>query len=147
MQLYNLLYIIPAPNTKEDVKKINKNIKEDIKNLKGDILSEENLGNKKLSYPIEKKEKGFYISIDFQLDPSQLNTLKDQLKSSKNVSRKMIVKKSKPKKKKEKKSQQKKIKKTKETKKDVKDEKTKSKEKENDDIKNINDKINDILNS
>ncbi len=103
MQLYNLLYIIPAPNTKEDVKKINKNIKEDIKNLKGDILSEENLGNKKLSYPIEKKEKGFYISIDFQLDPSQLNTLKDQLKSSKNVLRKMIVKKSKPKKKKEKK--------------------------------------------
>jgi len=147
MQLYNLLYIIPAPNTKEDVKKINKNIKEDIKNLKGDILSEENLGNKKLSYPIEKKEKGFYISIDFQLDPSQLNTLKDQLKSSKNVLRKMIVKKSKQKKKKEKKSQQKKIKKTKETKKDVKDEKTKSKEKENDDIKNINDKINDILNS
>src|SRR6056297_1547852 len=56
MQLYDLLYIIPAPNTEKDVEKIVKTIQKNIKELKGEIIKEDNLGNKKLAYPIEKKE-------------------------------------------------------------------------------------------
>src|SRR6056297_725682 len=104
MQLYDLLYIIPAPNTEKDVEKIVKTIQKNIKELKGEIIKEDNLGNKKLAYPIEKKEKGFYISLKFKLDPNQLKTLDEELSSSNNVLRHMIVKFSdKPKKKKKRK--------------------------------------------
>ncbi len=146
MQLYDLLYIIPAPNTKEDVKQINQNIKEKIKNLKGIIVKEKNLGNKKLAYPIEKKDKGFYISIQFKLDRSNLKEIKNQLSSSSNILRHMITKTSESKKQEKKSKEKAQEKNIKEEKREVKEKKKKSK-KEDDNIKNINDKIDDILNN
>ena len=89
--MYELLYIIPAPFTEKDVDGIVKKVNQLIKEIKGEIVKEQNLGNKKLAYPIKQIYKGFYILIKFTMDPSKIKELDKELKLLQEVLRHMIT--------------------------------------------------------
>ena len=89
--MYELLYIIPAPFTEKDVDGIVKKVNQLIKKFKGEIVKEQNLGNKKLAYPIKQIYKGFYILIKFTMDPSKIKELDKELKLLQEVLRHMIT--------------------------------------------------------
>jgi len=65
--------------------------------VKGIIANEGEVGNvdvwgmKKLAYPIQKKEEGYYVVIGFQAAPTLPKELDRRLKISDNVMRHIIV--------------------------------------------------------
>ena len=60
---------------------------------KGKISSENNLGRKKLSYPIEKSLKGVFICLEFDIEPKTLKSIEKELKLNKSIIRYLIIKK------------------------------------------------------
>lgn len=78
--MYDLLYIIPTPYTETDLPAIQKGIVTAIENLGGKIIKEENLGSKKLAYPIKLVRRGFYILVVFEVDKDKLAELNKQFR-------------------------------------------------------------------
>ncbi|MCQ2192441.1 MAG: 30S ribosomal protein S6 [Paludibacteraceae bacterium] len=56
------------------------------------IVNEEAWGLKKLAYPIDNKTTGFYSLIEFDAEPSLINTLTTQFRRDEKVIRFMITK-------------------------------------------------------
>ncbi|MEK7580445.1 MAG: 30S ribosomal protein S6 [Patescibacteria group bacterium] len=73
--MYELLYIIPTPYTETDLPAIQKGVVTAIENLGGRVIKEENLGSKKLAYPIKLVRRGFYIFVVFEIAKDKLAEL------------------------------------------------------------------------
>lgn len=90
MKKYEVMFII-AP-TLEDAQK-----DATVETVKGIIASEgevENVdvwGMRKLAYPIQKKNEGYYVVIDFSADTELPKELDRRLRISDNVIRHMII--------------------------------------------------------
>ncbi|MBL7054108.1 30S ribosomal protein S6 [Patescibacteria group bacterium] len=91
--MYELLYIIPTPFTEKDIEGISKKVNNLIKELKGEINEEKNLGNKKFAYSIKQIYKGFYILVFFNIPKEKLEELNKKLKLITEILRHVIVKK------------------------------------------------------
>lgn len=91
--MYELLYIVPAPFTEKNLPDILKKIKEIIGSLGGQINKEEKLGNGKLAYPIKQVYRGFYLLIDFEIEPQKLEELNLKLKLTPEILRHIITRK------------------------------------------------------
>ena len=90
--MYELLYIVPAPLTEKDLPNISKRIKEIVEKLGGKIIKEENLGNKKLAYPIKQVYRGFYLLLSFEIETEKLKKLDQKLKLMSELLRHLITK-------------------------------------------------------
>ena len=90
--MYELLYLIPAPLTEKDLPNVSKKIKEIVEKLGGKISKEENLGNKKLAYPIKQIYRGFYLLLRFEIDPKNLKELDQKIKLMPEILRHMVTK-------------------------------------------------------
>ncbi|MGC9049035.1 MAG: 30S ribosomal protein S6 [Patescibacteria group bacterium] len=90
--LYELLYIIPPPFTEKDVLNIQKSVDEVIEGAEGKVVSEENLGNRKLAYPIKHIRRGFYILVNFEGEPGNIKKIEKKLKLMSELLRFLIVK-------------------------------------------------------
>jgi len=92
--MYDLLCLFSSKIEKnqleETIKLIKKILSED---LKGEIISEKELGEKKLSYPIKKEKKGFYWRLYFNLSPQKVKSFEEKLKNISEILRFLIVKK------------------------------------------------------
>ena len=90
MKKYEVMFIIDP--TLEDAQK-----DATVKTVKGIIASEgevENVdvwGMRKLAYPIQKKNEGYYVVIDFSADTELPKELDRRLRISDNVIRHMII--------------------------------------------------------
>lgn len=68
-----------------------------VETVKGIIASEGEVGNvdvwgmRKLAYPIQKKNEGYYVVIEFKAQPTLPKELDRRLKISDNVMRHLIV--------------------------------------------------------
>jgi len=89
--MYELLYIVPAPLTEKDLPNVSKKVNKIIKDLGGKIVKEENLGNKKLAYPIKQVYRGFYILVYFETGKEILTELNKVLELDSEILRHMIV--------------------------------------------------------
>lgn len=89
--MYELLYIVPAPYTEKDLEGISQKIKKIISDLEGTITHEENLGSKKLSYPIKTVYRGFYLLIHFEIGAKKTKELNQKLKLTSEILRYMIT--------------------------------------------------------
>jgi len=92
---YELTTIIDSNIPDNEHPEIIKKIKELITKNQGEIGLEENLGRKKLSYPIKKSLKGVFICLEFDIEPGTLKSIEKELKLNKNIIRYLIIKKSK----------------------------------------------------
>lgn len=92
MENYELLYIVSNQYTDEEAQKIKKKINELLK-ANGAILGpEEDLGKKKLAYPIGQTAHGYYFLNEFELeDGSKLAGINNELCLDKEVLRAQIV--------------------------------------------------------
>jgi len=91
MQNYELLYIIPAKYTEEEVEKINKTIKDLIIEKGGEIIHEDSLGLLRLAYPIKQVYQGYYPIIEFSLEEENFKEVDRGLKLMNEVLRYQIV--------------------------------------------------------
>jgi len=90
--MYELLYLIPAPLTEKDLPNVSKKVKEIVEKLGGKISKEENLGTKKLAYPIKQIYRGFYLLLNFEIDPKKLIELDQKLKLIPEILRHLVTK-------------------------------------------------------
>ena len=63
-----------------------------ITNNKGEIISEENWGLRKLAYPIQKKSTGFYYLIEYRSDGKLIQKLETEYRRDERIIRFLTVK-------------------------------------------------------
>lgn len=72
MREYEIMFIFdPA---EERVTSLKDTVKGFITEAGGEIVNEEDMGLRKLSYPIKKRERGFYYLLYCNIDPERVNT-------------------------------------------------------------------------
>ncbi len=91
MKHYELLYIIPGRYTEEEMEGISGKINETVKKHSGEITLTDNLGSKKIAYPIANTQVGNYLVIEFNAEPEKIKELEGELKLTPEVLRCEIV--------------------------------------------------------
>ena len=91
MNNYELLVIISSKLTEEEIPFITDKLFELIKKNEGNIVRDNNLGKKKLSYPIQHQRYGFYVQVDFDLPGNNLRKIEKELKLMNELIRYIVV--------------------------------------------------------
>lgn len=63
---YEMMYIINAVLSDDQIKSVRQRVEKYIKENGGEILETEELGNRRLAYPIRKKRNGHYVNVYFE---------------------------------------------------------------------------------
>ncbi|MFH0854710.1 MAG: 30S ribosomal protein S6 [bacterium] len=91
--IYELLYIIPNKYSEIEAKEIHLKIIELAKKQGLEIINEENLGTKKLAYPIKQSYFGYYLLVHFKFeDADNLLSFNQKLIIMPEVLRSQIIK-------------------------------------------------------
>ncbi|MEK7584076.1 MAG: 30S ribosomal protein S6 [Patescibacteria group bacterium] len=93
MQHYELLYLVTTEIPENELQKIQSEVSGFITQQGGKIAKEEQLGRRKLAYPIKAERYGFYILTEFDLEPEHALALRKTLELHKHISRHMLVEK------------------------------------------------------
>jgi small subunit ribosomal protein S6 len=88
---YELMYIIRPNVAEEELTAANDKIDAIINNLGGEVSEKSPWGKRRLAYPIEKFEDGFYMVENIKLEPSKARDLDEQLRISDDVIRHILV--------------------------------------------------------
>jgi small subunit ribosomal protein S6 len=91
MNQYELMYIISSDIPDSEEPALTNELTEFITKLGGEILNTENLGKKKLAYPIKKVRNAFYILINFKLSTDKLRELEDKVRMTPGIIRHLIL--------------------------------------------------------
>ena len=129
MKSYELTYLIIPSLASTEAEEYHKKIKEDIKKEGGAVGKEQIPAKKTLAYPINKNTEGYLASLDIEIDKEKVSLLKEKLDKEEEILRHLLIEKEAPQKTEERKVSRKK--------KSLKPEKTK--------LKEIDDKIDEIL--
>lgn len=92
MQNYEAMIVLQPHMSQNQIAEFIDKTKKFISDCKGQIISEEVLGRKKLSHEIKKTQDGFYVHIKFKVDPDTIGKLSSHLKLNELTMRSMIVK-------------------------------------------------------
>ena len=66
MAYYETIFILDSLLTPEEIEKTIARVKELIENAGGKILNVDTWGKRRLAYEIQKKQYGYYVSIEFE---------------------------------------------------------------------------------
>ena len=90
--LYELMVIIDPELGEEATTKELEKIKKFIKDLDGEITHEDIWGIKSMAYTIKKQDSGFYVVLNFKIDPEKIKEFKSELALEQSLLRYMILK-------------------------------------------------------
>lgn len=91
MQSYELLYIIPATFTDDELGGVESNIKGLLEKYGASSIETKRLGKFRLTYPIKKVRYGHYILVNLMAEPISVIKLDEALRISKEVLRHLIL--------------------------------------------------------
>lgn len=94
MKHYEILYLISSQYSEPEAESIAEKVKELITKAGGKITLKDNLGKKKLAYPIKQIYQGYYLLYEFDLEQKDLKKLNNDLGLTNEILRHLIVKKS-----------------------------------------------------
>ncbi len=139
--IYELTYLITPELTDEEAEKLQKSLLEEIKTLGASIKKIEEPKRRELAYPIEKQNAAYLASLDFTSDKKCVISIKEKLDKSDKILRYLLITK------KEMKEEEKKerIKPREKPKKEEEPKRRSSKKSKKVKLKEIDDKIEDIL--
>lgn len=81
MPRYELCYILSAQVSDDQVPAVTEQIKKFVVDFGGTDINEQQLGKKKLAYPIKKTRNGFYVATQFDMDSKKINDLDAKIRS------------------------------------------------------------------
>ena len=93
MNKYELLYIISSAAEEEAREAIIKKFSDMVVNDGGVVESIEKIGMKKFAYPIQDRNEGFYVLMNFESKPTLLREREKQMALTEHFVRKMFIKK------------------------------------------------------
>ena len=88
---YELLYIVSNQYTENEVAPIQAELKSIIEKNHGAVTYSENWGKKKLMYPINNFNHGYYALYEFDCESSNLGKINEELRLDNKILRFMIV--------------------------------------------------------
>lgn len=88
---YEMLYIISNKYTEKEVEPIQEEVKKIIEKHDGKVTYSENWGKKKLMYPINHFNHGYYALYEFDAEAKNMNKINDEMRLDNKVLRFMIV--------------------------------------------------------
>jgi len=88
---YELLYILSGDHTIDEAPKLADKIKSIVSDSGAKITYEEDLGKKKLAYPIKRNYHGYYELLEFNLEADKVGALNNVLRLMPEVIRHQIV--------------------------------------------------------
>ncbi len=91
MRNYEIMVIVKSNLEVENAKKEIENIKKIITDGKGKVVSTNEMGQRKLAYPIKKEINGLYYVLTFSSDNDTLNELERRIKINENILRHLII--------------------------------------------------------
>ena len=91
MRDYELVLVVDPDLTPEKQKKLIAQIKKIIEEFKGRVAKIDEWGKKELSYPIEKKNLGYYFLLTTQLPEKKISDFDRKLKLEKGILRYLLV--------------------------------------------------------
>lgn len=91
MNNYEILYIIDASLSDEDKEKTIAQVKSLVENNGGVAGEPDRWGLRKYAYPINYKQEGFYVLMNFEANEDAPKAINDKLIINKNIVRHMIV--------------------------------------------------------
>ncbi|MCI8556112.1 MAG: 30S ribosomal protein S6 [Clostridia bacterium] len=93
MNKYELLYIISSDASEEKREELIAKFSSYIVSKGGVVEGVDKWGMKKLAYPINFKNEGFYVLMNIQLDPNEVDPMAKLMNITEGVIRQMFVKK------------------------------------------------------
>lgn len=91
MTQYELMYIIPGKYTEEEVGPIRTAVKDLLAKNEAQLIREQDLGKKKLAYPIQQDHYGYYILTDFDAPGESVAKLENAMRMMPEILRHQIV--------------------------------------------------------
>ncbi len=92
MTNYEIMFILSTQLTDEEKKATVTLVEELLTKAGAESLNTEIWGDRKLAYPIKKKENGYYVLTTFQMDGTKLTEVEERLNITETVLKYMIVK-------------------------------------------------------
>ena len=92
MRHYENLVIVKPTLTQEELEQELKAVEEVITSNGGEIAATDAMGMRKLAYPIQKNERGFYYVVYYTVAPSAINEIERRFRINENLLRFMTVK-------------------------------------------------------
>lgn len=91
MVKYETLILVDPALGEEEVAKYAHKLENFVGARKGKVIINENLGRKKLAYPVMKKWEGSYLRLEFDMPTSMLHEYEKDLRLEANVLRQMTI--------------------------------------------------------
>ncbi|MCX6084085.1 MAG: 30S ribosomal protein S6 [Caldiserica bacterium] len=90
MREFELMFIVDGTMPEEEATAVATTVQSFI-SAKGTILRADPWGRRRMAYPINKKQDGYYWVIAFECEPGEVDALKRQLRVNENVIRWMVT--------------------------------------------------------
>lgn len=85
------MYIIGNQVSDDEVPKVTEEVKKYIESSGGVIEKHEELGKKKLAYPIKKIRNAFYVLDNFSAESDKIGDIEHRIRTSQNIIRHLVV--------------------------------------------------------
>lgn len=91
MPKYELMYIIGSEISDDEIPKITEEVKKGIEAESGIIEKYEEIGKKKLAYPIKKTRTGYYVLINFNAPAERVYEIEHKIQTHQNIIRHLLI--------------------------------------------------------
>lgn len=91
MPKYELMYIIGSHISDDQIPQVVEETKKIIDSSGGVLEKHEELGKRKLAYPIKKSKNGFYIVANFSAPAERMNEIEHKIRNSQGIIRHLII--------------------------------------------------------
>ena len=91
MPKYELMYIVASTISDDQIPSVTDGVLKFIKDFGGTVEKEEQLGKKKLAYPIAKTRNGFYDVVTFEMEGSRIGELNTKMLTTEGIVRHIII--------------------------------------------------------
>ena len=85
------MYIVGSAVSDDEIPKVIEEVKKSIEKDSGKIEKTDDLGKKKLAYPIKKTRNGYYVVVNFSATADKINDIEHSIRTSQNIIRHLII--------------------------------------------------------
>lgn len=93
MNKYELLYIIASDVAEEKREELIKKFASYVENKKGTVEGIDKWGMRKLAYPIDFKNEGYYVLMNITMNPEEVDAMAKLMNITEGIVRQMFVRK------------------------------------------------------
>ena len=91
MARYRATFALKSGLNEEERASLLDGFKDVVSHDKGEIENVSQMGVRKFAYEVEREKEGFFITVNFQINSSEVNRVRDFLKTKEGIVRLMIL--------------------------------------------------------